>query len=294
MRWPRRAIDRQAGSGREDDCQGSSWLEADIEPSEELRRELLAFAAAGMGAAVAPREIEFVRFGARNRSGKIMRRLLKAGAGATGRRHLDAGAGVVTLEREHGLELLRQMLRVRRFEEKCVEMYSATKIRGFMHLYIARRRFAVGTMQALGPDDAIVATTASTATRSCVVSQPGRSWRRCTARSRVALAVAEARCICSTPRPDYMAVNAIVGRRAAAGGRSGASGQASGRERVTACFFGDGAVAEGEFSRVHEPRGAVEPARCCSAVRTTCTRWAPRSSATSPRPISLSRRPVMR
>ena len=62
------------------------------------------------------------------------------------------------LEREHGLDLLRQMLLVRRFEEKCVELYSATKIRGFLHLYIGEEAVAVGVMQALGPQDAIVAT----------------------------------------------------------------------------------------------------------------------------------------
>ncbi|MGZ4202722.1 MAG: thiamine pyrophosphate-dependent enzyme, partial [Thermoleophilaceae bacterium] len=62
------------------------------------------------------------------------------------------------LDRDHSLGLLRQMLRIRRFEEKCVELYSATKIRGFMHLYIGEEAVAVGAMQALGPDDAIVAT----------------------------------------------------------------------------------------------------------------------------------------
>jgi pyruvate dehydrogenase E1 component alpha subunit len=64
----------------------------------------------------------------------------------------------VTVDRDHGRELLRQMLLVRRFEEKCVELYSATKIRGFMHLYIGEEAVAVGTMQALTPQDAIVAT----------------------------------------------------------------------------------------------------------------------------------------
>ena len=48
------------------------------EPSEELRRELLAFARTRLGAAVAPKEIEFVASVPRTRSGKIMRRLLKA------------------------------------------------------------------------------------------------------------------------------------------------------------------------------------------------------------------------
>ena len=48
------------------------------EPSEDLRRELLAFARRRLGAAVAPREIEFVDSVPRNRSGKIVRRVLKA------------------------------------------------------------------------------------------------------------------------------------------------------------------------------------------------------------------------
>ena len=47
-------------------------------PSEELRRELLAFARTRLGAVVAPKEIEFVASVPRTRSGKIMRRLLKA------------------------------------------------------------------------------------------------------------------------------------------------------------------------------------------------------------------------
>lgn len=48
------------------------------EPGEELRRALLGFARERLGAAVAPREIEFVESVPHNRSGKVMRRLLKA------------------------------------------------------------------------------------------------------------------------------------------------------------------------------------------------------------------------
>jgi acetyl-CoA synthetase len=48
------------------------------EPDDALRRELLAHARRRLGAAVAPKEIEFVDTLPRTRSGKIMRRLLKA------------------------------------------------------------------------------------------------------------------------------------------------------------------------------------------------------------------------
>ena len=53
-------------------------LKAGFDPSESLRMELLAHARKRLGAAVAPKEIDFVRTLPRTRSGKIMRRLLKA------------------------------------------------------------------------------------------------------------------------------------------------------------------------------------------------------------------------
>jgi pyruvate dehydrogenase E1 component alpha subunit len=62
------------------------------------------------------------------------------------------------IERQGGLHLLREMLRIRRFEERCVEHYSAMKIRGFLHLYIGEEAVAVGVMQSIKADDAIVAT----------------------------------------------------------------------------------------------------------------------------------------
>ena len=54
-------------------------------------------------------------------------------------------------EAAHRRELLREMLRIRRFEERCVELYSAAKIRGFLHLYIGEEAVAVGVCQALTP-----------------------------------------------------------------------------------------------------------------------------------------------
>jgi acetyl-CoA synthetase len=53
-------------------------LKDGYEPTPELRRELLAFARTRLGAVVAPKEIAFERSLPRTRSGKIMRRLLKA------------------------------------------------------------------------------------------------------------------------------------------------------------------------------------------------------------------------
>jgi pyruvate dehydrogenase E1 component alpha subunit len=151
------------------------------------------------------------------------------------------------LERAHGLHLLSQMLRVRRFEEKCVELYSAAKIRGFMHLYIGEEAVAAGVMDALGPDDAIVAT----------YREHGHALVRGVSAGAIMAEMYGKREGCSRGRGGSMHLfdaatrfyggNAIVG-----GGLPLALGLAladkmQGRERVTACFFGDGAVAEGEF-----------------------------------------------
>ena len=62
------------------------------------------------------------------------------------------------MDRDHADALLREMLRIRRFEEKAAELYSLGKIRGFLHLYVGEEAVAVGAMQALGPEDAIVST----------------------------------------------------------------------------------------------------------------------------------------
>ena len=62
------------------------------------------------------------------------------------------------LTRSHILGLLKSMLRIRRFEEKCAELYTEEKIRGFLHLYIGEEAIAAGAMTVLQPEDAVVAT----------------------------------------------------------------------------------------------------------------------------------------
>jgi TPP-dependent pyruvate/acetoin dehydrogenase alpha subunit len=75
------------------------------------------------------------------------------------------------LDRAHALQLLAQMLRIRQFEERCAQLYTEQKIRGFLHLYNGEEAIAVGVMQALREEDAVVATTASTAMRWRVACQ---------------------------------------------------------------------------------------------------------------------------
>ena len=46
----------------------------------------------------------------------------------------------VHLDHDHARHLLRQMIRIRYFEAKCVELYQAQKTLGFLHLYDVRKR----------------------------------------------------------------------------------------------------------------------------------------------------------
>jgi pyruvate dehydrogenase E1 component alpha subunit len=151
------------------------------------------------------------------------------------------------LQREHALHLLHEMLRIRRFEEKCAELYQATKIRGFLHLYIGEEAVAVGVMRSLTKDDAVVAT----------YREHGQALARGMTAESIMAEMYGKQEGCSRGRGGSMHLydkatrfyggNAIVG-----GGLPLAVGLAladkmQGRTNVTACFFGDGAVAEGEF-----------------------------------------------
>lgn len=156
-------------------------------------------------------------------------------------------ARLAAVDPDHARDLLREMLRIRRFEERCVELYSATKIRGFLHLYIGEEAVAVGAMQALEPTDAVVAT----------YREHGHALMRGVSMRSVMAEMFGKVDGCSRGRGGSMHLfdagtrfyggNAIVGGGLPLAVGLGLADRMRGRSRVTACFFGDGAVAEGEF-----------------------------------------------
>lgn len=155
--------------------------------------------------------------------------------------------GKTCIDCAHALHLLHQMLRIRRFEIKAAELYGAMKIRGFLHLYDGEEAVAVGVMQTLTPEDAIVAT----------YREHGHALVRGINAGAIMAEMYGKQEGCSRGRGGSMHLfdaktrfyggNAIVG-----GGLPLAVGLAladkmQNRPRVTCCFFGEGAVAEGEF-----------------------------------------------
>jgi len=155
--------------------------------------------------------------------------------------------GKLRIGKEHGQHLFREMLRIRRFESKCAELYQAQKIRGFLHLYDGEEAVAVGIMQALEERDAVVAT----------YREHGHALARGIPMGPVMAEMYGKLEGCSRGRGGSMHLfdaakrflggNAIVG-----GGLPLAVGTALADKQLrpgalTACFFGEGAASEGEF-----------------------------------------------
>lgn len=144
-------------------------------------------------------------------------------------------------------ELLSDMVRVRRMEEKCAELYSAAKIRGFLHLYVGEEAVAAGSLRALADDDAVVATYREHAhallrgiPMTSIMAEMFGKQQGCSRGRGGSMHLFDA-------SKRFYGGNAIV-----AGGLPLAVGIALAdsmlkRNRVTACYFGDGAVAEGAF-----------------------------------------------
>jgi pyruvate dehydrogenase E1 component alpha subunit len=158
-----------------------------------------------------------------------------------------ANTTLTALNRDHCVKLLGEMLRIRRFEEKCAELYSQSKIRGFLHLYVGEEAVAVGAIPVLQPDDAIVST----------YREHGHALTRGVPARTIMAEMYGKQEGCSRGRGGSMhlfdaATRFYGGNAIVAGGLPLAVGLAladkmQARSHVTACFFGEGAVAEGEF-----------------------------------------------
>ena len=148
---------------------------------------------------------------------------------------------------DDALALLRAMTRIRRFEERCVELYSATKIRGFLHLYIGEEAVAAGIMSILTPADSIVST----------YREHGHALARGVPMRSLMAEMFGKVDGCSRGRGGSMHLfdagtrffggNAIVGGGLPMAGGIALADRMQHRDAVTACFFGEGAMAEGEF-----------------------------------------------
>ncbi len=161
---------------------------------------------------------------------------------------LDFSTDVRAHERDFCLARVRDMLRIRRLEERCAQLYGEQKIRGFLHLYIGEEAVAAGVMPNLQPQDNVVAT----------YREHGHALLRGVGMNAIMAEMYGKQEGCSRGHGGSMHLfdratrfyggNAIVGGGLTlAVGLALADVQLKREGCVTACFFGEGAVAEGAF-----------------------------------------------
>jgi pyruvate dehydrogenase E1 component alpha subunit len=157
------------------------------------------------------------------------------------------GKELISIDKETGKSLYYQMLLSRRFEEKSAEMYTKEKIRGFLHLYIGEEAVAAGVIYALKPEDNILATYREHAHALIRGIDP-----------RVIMAEMYGKLEgCSKGRGGSMHLfdvskkffggNAIVAGHLPLAVGLALADKKQKHNQITCCFFGEGAVAEGEF-----------------------------------------------
>ena len=159
----------------------------------------------------------------------------------------DQQAVIDVGEHEHMVHMLHQMLLIRRYEEKAAELYQASKIRGFLHLYIGEEAIAVGVMQNITPEDTVVAT----------YREHGHALARGVSADVIMAEMYGKVTGCARGRGGSMHLfdkptrffggNAIVASHLPLAAGIALADKMQKKPNVTVCFLGEGAVAEGEW-----------------------------------------------
>jgi len=153
----------------------------------------------------------------------------------------------MTVDLATARELYRKMLLIRRFEEKCGEMYQKAKIGGFLHLYIGEEAVAGGVIPLLQPRDYIVAhyrdhghaIARGLDTKRLMAELFGRATGTSKGKGGSMHLFDRSR--------NFLGGHAIVGAHLPLATGVGFAIKYQGGDQVVVCYFGDGAVPEGEF-----------------------------------------------
>jgi len=145
------------------------------------------------------------------------------------------------------LKMLRQMLLVRRFEEKAAEAYALGKIGGFCHLYIGQEAVAVGALAALRDDDYVI----------CSYREHGQALIKGIPANAVMAELFGKATGCSRGKGGsmhlfdvkrgFMGGHGIVGGHIPLGAGLAFASKYKGSDQVCVCFFGEAAVNIGAF-----------------------------------------------
>jgi len=156
-------------------------------------------------------------------------------------------APAMRLDAEVARRLLSDMMLIRRFEEKAAEMYALGKIGGFLHLYIGQEAVAAGAMSVLRPDDYAISSYREHGHCLAKGSDPNRVMAELFGR-RDGLCKGKGGSMHLFDRSvNFLGGHAIVAAHLPLGAGAAFAVKYQGGDQVTLCFFGDGAVPEGEF-----------------------------------------------
>src|SRR5712692_505719 len=151
------------------------------------------------------------------------------------------------LDSELAKRLLTQMQLIRRFEEKAAEMYAMGKIGGFLHLYIGQEAVAVGAMSTLRPDDYAISSYREHGHCLAKGSDPRRVMAELFGR-RDGLSKGKGGSMHLFDKSvNFLGGHAIVGAHLPLAAGVGFAVKYENRDQVCVCYFGDGAVPQGEF-----------------------------------------------
>ena len=151
------------------------------------------------------------------------------------------------MNREEAFTLYRSMLLIRRFEERCAQLYVEGKIGGFLHLYIGQEAVAVGAMSLLRPDDYFItsyrdhgyALARGTDPRALMAELCGKA-------TGISRGKGGSMHFYDVPRGNFGGDGIVGGHLPVAAGM-GYAIRLRKTDQVVLCFFGDGAVNEGAF-----------------------------------------------
>src|SRR5216117_3845707 len=157
------------------------------------------------------------------------------------------GSAALGVDAELAKKLLHDMLRIRRFEEKAAEAYTLGKIGGFLHLYIGQEAVAVGASSVLRPDDYAISAYREHGHCLAKGADPRRMMAELFGR-RDGLSKGKGGSMHLFDRSvGFLGGHAIVGAHLPIAVGVGFAIKYRGGDQVIVCYFGDGAVPEGEF-----------------------------------------------
>src|SRR5947207_5187487 len=157
------------------------------------------------------------------------------------------GPSALGVDAELARRLLHDMLLIRRFEEKAAEAYTLGKVGGFLHLYIGQEAVAVGATSVLRADDYAISAYREHGHCLAKGSDPKRVMAELYGRIDGLSKGKGGSMHLFDKSVNFLGGHAIVGAHLPLATGAAFAIKYRGGDQVVACYFGDGAVPEGEF-----------------------------------------------